>query len=130
MTGCFRFGTGMIGTNNLISQNKSITQNTLECQELCQNIPECKLFNWNQKSSMCFPRTDLPNGLNSFNENVPEAIIGAKDCSDFRIIWPEIIGLNIPSTTTSTSYTISTISSTPDTTTTTKPTDSSEDNEK
>ena len=73
---------------------------------------------------MCFPRTDLPNGLNSFNENVPKAIIGARDCSDFRIIWPEVYGLDITlttittTTTTKTSTTATTTTSTSVTTTT------------
>ena len=122
-TGCFRFGTGLIGRINLIWKNESIWS-ALECQTLCQSTTECKLFNWNQDSNACFIRSDLPKGFDSFNENVPKAIIGARDCSDFRIIWPEVYGLDITlttittTTTTKTSTTATTTTSTSVTTTT------------
>jgi hypothetical protein len=73
---------------NVIEQKLNIIS-ALECQTECQKDPFCKLFNWNQNSLNCFLRTDLPDGANSFSKT-PAAIVGARDCSDVSIIWPEI----------------------------------------
>jgi hypothetical protein len=116
----------MRGNENLISQDKNILS-ALECQRKCQETRNCKLFNWNQEKSNCFLRSDLPKGLDSFNEKVPMAIIGARDCSDFRIIWPEIYGLNIAPTTTATTTAITTATTTARTTTTATTTSSTSD---
>jgi hypothetical protein len=90
LSGCFRLGTGLKSRNNTIDGSPFKTDSALDCQKKCQEFPECKLFNWNQKSQNCFPRTDLPEGNNSFVANIPMTIVGARDCSNFEIIWPEV----------------------------------------
>jgi len=133
--GCFRFGTGIKGNTSIISRFENVAS-ALACQSECQKIQNCKLFNWNQESYLCFPRSDLPNGLNSFNENVAMSIIGARDCSDFWIIWPEVYGLDAITTyattatttitsTTTTTYAITTTTSITTTTTSITTTSSS-----
>ncbi len=68
---------------------KQNTTTALDCQQLCQKEPSCKLFNWNINSNLCFLRSDLANGTSSFTD-VPASLVGAKDCNKIEIIWPEI----------------------------------------
>ncbi len=101
----------------------------LECQQLCQDEPSCKLFNWNGQSKTCFLRSDLPNGASSFRD-VPAALVGAKDCSNIEIIWPEIFPASDsdqvrPSEPSATSTTTTTTTTTTATTSTTTATESS-----
>ncbi len=115
LSGCFRLGTGIKSKNNTIDGSPFKTVSALDCQKKCQEYLECKLFNWNQKSTNCVPRTDLPNGKDSFT-NVQEAIVGARNCSSIEIVWPEIYP---PSTTTISTTKITTALTTINTTTTT-----------
>jgi hypothetical protein len=105
------------------------TDSALICQKKCQEFPECKLFNWNQKSKNCFLRTDLPVGKDSF-VNSPMAIVGARDCSNFEIIWPEVyppptLTTTIGTTTTTTTGTTTATTTTGTPTTTTERTTTS-----
>ena len=84
--GCFRVGTGM-KNGSLVKH--LVAQSLLDCQLECKQNYECQYFNWNSKSKNCFLRSDMVHGSASFTQ-VTEAIAGAKDCTNFQIIWPEI----------------------------------------
>ena len=84
--GCFRVGTGM---KNVSLIRKLNATPLMDCQHKCKQTDECQYFNWNSRSNNCFLRSDLVYGSASFTQ-VTEAIVGAKDCTNLTIIWPEI----------------------------------------
>jgi hypothetical protein len=136
--GCFCIGTGIPHDINKITENKTIANTALDCKSHCHSTPNCKLFNWNGNSRAYSLRSDLPKGTHSFND-VPAGIVGAKDCNNFKIIWPEIFlpeagtpatttnyhnyyTAEIPTSTTTTTTTTTRTSPTTRTTTTTRKT--------
>jgi hypothetical protein len=121
-------GTGIPYPFNGITETKTNANTALDCQSHCQSTPYCKLFNWNANSGNCFLRSDLPNGTNSFVDT-PAAIVGAKDCNNFKIIWPEIFPPEpeiLATTTTTVTITTTTTATTTATTATTATTTTSQ----
>jgi hypothetical protein len=116
--GCFRLGTGIKGNTSLIRELRGTVDSALSCQALCKKEANCKLFNWNSNSRNCFLRSDLPKGPDSFSD-VTAGVVGAKDCSNFEIIWPEIFPREQETATTSTITTLTTTTATTATTTAT-----------
>ena len=62
----------------------------MDCQLECQRDATCRFFNWNSKSGLCFLRSNLAKVKESLNENASVAFVGAKYCTDYELIWPEI----------------------------------------
>ena len=61
----------------------------MECQQQCKQNVECQFFNWNSKSKSCYLRSNLVNGAASLTQT-KKSVVGANDCTNFQIIWPEI----------------------------------------
>ena len=68
---------------------KLTADSVLECQHHCAQNDECQYFSWNSRAKNCFLRSNLVNGAASFT-HFTESNVGARDCSNIKIIWPEI----------------------------------------
>ena len=84
VVGCFRLGKGISKEMNRVF---SITNNAKECQGVCWENPDCKIWSWNRVSKRCHPRT----GLASSSELIDAQLetVGPRDCSQLKMIWPE-----------------------------------------
>ena len=76
--------------SSVVSEKETTATSALNCQKLCQENSNSKLFNWNSASKKCYLRYHLNKGEESFNKDVFTAVVGARDCSDVNIIWPLI----------------------------------------
>ncbi len=84
--GCRNSNTGIKAEKESTLKSES-SENEFQCQKLCRNTSDCRIFYWNFSRKLCQLFSKLPNNNASIIEE-KDSIIGQPDCFAMNPDWP------------------------------------------